>query len=237
MEYSSTWEWRSGSREPNRDSLCLQQVRIRRGTALLAAVCDGDGGEGARASGYLIEQLTDWFYREGLAFARLGREKKMAQSLTALLAQADGRLFSYGRKRGVCLWTTVCALVLWRSRFLLAQAGDGRAYRLSPRRGFLRGCGLLPRCILLLPQSGGEDGGIRLRGGRARERDGFLLCSSGFCGEERPRQIAALFADSFRNGADREAPARTLREAASACVRAGSRDDVSAVWIRCEGRR
>ena len=79
MSYLTSWYWDKGDfREKNEDSFSLQQVRLngiwKGEEAALIIVCDGIGGlpEGETASGFVVQQMTEWFYQDGIGGGRNG---------------------------------------------------------------------------------------------------------------------------------------------------------------------
>ncbi|MBO5292664.1 MAG: serine/threonine-protein phosphatase [Lachnospiraceae bacterium] len=243
MEYYSTQYWNRGKRRKNEDSLCIEQVMTRKGRVLLAMVCDGIGGLpcGEWASGYVTEELLQWFYTEGMQILRRGTTEQMKQKLKKRVRRIGEELYSYGKQKGIQLGTTMSILLLWKSSYLILHVGDSRIYRIR-------------FCCRLLTRDQVHETGTLLQGvgvrkelmpqmisGRVRHGDCFLLCSDGFYRKQSVRELRRLFGISFRElwsgkkegYRKEEGMELKLREAAEAGIRRGETDNVSAVWIRC----
>lgn len=222
--------WEKGECPVNEDSLVLQEADTRRGTVLLAAVCDGIGGlaEGETASGYLAEMLIVWFYKELLPLAERRKGKRFIyKSVIKMLYEADESIKAYGRKKEIRLGTTVTAFVLWGSRFFLFHVGDSRVYRITKRVRTLTkedGDGkVLTRCI-----GAGKWEKPYWRSGKVRKKTGFLLCTDGFykkLSEEEIKAAASPGCESL------QAAEKRMREAGAQIKRRRMQDNASAVSV------
>lgn len=222
--------WEKGECSVNEDSLVLQEADTRRGTVLLAAVCDGVGGlsEGETASGYLAEMLVVWFYKELLPLAGKRKRKRVFyNSAVKMLYEADESIKAYGRRKGIRLGTTVTALVLMENRFFLFHVGDSRAYRITKRVHTLTkedGDGrVLTRCI-----GAGAWEKPYWKQGKIRGRNSFLLCTDGFYKKLSDEEIKAAAPRECKSG---QAAEKRMREAGEQIKRRRMRDNASAVSI------
>lgn len=187
--------WEKGECPVNEDSLVLQEAETKNGTVLLAAVCDGIGGlkEGETASGYMAEMLVVWFYKEFIPMTEKQKsDKSIYKSAVKLLYEADEKIKEYGRTKGICLGTTVTALIVLKRRFWLFHIGDSRAYKITGKMKVLTredgdGKGL-HRCI-----GAGKWEKPQWKRGRVFGRCAFLLCTDGFYKKlsEKEMEIAA----------------------------------------------
>lgn len=247
MKYLAGVYWERGSvAEVNQDSLALLQVLTARGRVLMAAVCDGMGGlaQGETASGYVTERLQEWFYESLL---RSVQKKKpywvIRRSLNRLVYHMQEQLMRYGGQEDIRLGTTMTVLVLWEKTYLIWHLGDSRAYH-------LRGCGKgrrkLPeiRCMTKdhvrernkLTKCVGSFGYMEpdFRMGTLQEGQAMLLCSDGFRHCVTEQELAdALRPEQIR---EEEQIARRLKEIGGACMKRGERDNLSAVYVKAEGK-
>ena len=133
---SSFW-WKGRSASVNQDSLSLQHVRLRSGSAVLAMVCDGIGGlaRGEDAGGIAVYHLTQWFYGE---CRELILEKKSKELILLALQrqvyQIQELLLKFQQKEKIRSGTTMTCLLLIRRRYYLVHIGDGRLYLIRRRR-------------------------------------------------------------------------------------------------------
>ncbi|MDE7232645.1 MAG: protein phosphatase 2C domain-containing protein, partial [Lachnospiraceae bacterium] len=157
MRYLTGVYWCRGRvADRNQDSVVLQQVLTLRGRVLMAAVCDGMGGasQGETASGYVAENLQEWFYTELLYMIR---EKKRSwvirRSLDRLTFHLQRQLQRYAGREEISLGTTMTVLVIWEKTYLVWHLGDSRAYRLRGGRlekittDHVHGTGKLTKCL------------------------------------------------------------------------------------------
>lgn len=235
MQYLSGVYWCRGRKaDRNQDSVILQQVLTRRGRVLMAAVCDGMGGVscGETASGYVAENLQEWFYTELLYMIR---EKKRSwvirRSLDRLTFHLQGQLQRYAGQEKISLGTTMTVLVIWEKKYLVWHLGDSRAYRLRGERleqittDHVHGRGKLTKCLGSFGYFTPEHAMSILRPGEA-----VLLCSDGFW-----RRVTAQEITGVMNSAgvtQEEQIERRLREIGEACMKRGECDNLSAVYVK-----
>lgn len=235
MQYLSNVYWcRGGEAAKNQDSVVLQQVLTGRGRVLMAAVCDGMGGifSGEVASGYVTEQLQEWFYTELLVMIR--KRKRfwvIRRSLDRLVFHMQRQLQRYAVQEEISLGTTMTVLAAWEKTFLLWHLGDSRAYRLNGRgmRQLTVDHALqerkLTKCLgsfgYFVPEHGM---GVLAPG------EGILLCSDGFRRQVSAQETAAVL--NPREIAGEEQIGRRLKEIGRVCMQRGERDNLSAVYIK-----
>lgn len=237
MRYLTGVYWCRGRvAEHNQDSVVLLQALTTRGRVLMAAVCDGMSGlsQGEIASGYVTEQLQEWFYE---SFLYAVRKKKpywvMRRSLDRLTFHMQQQLQQYARREEIELGTTMTVLVIWEKTYLVWHLGDSRLYRLRGRhmervtKDHIRQRQQLTKCVgsfgYYIPDH---------HMGVLRQGEGILLCSDGFrhciTGEEL-REV--LCPKQLREEAQIE---RRLMEIGEACMKRGERDNLSAVYVKAE---
>ncbi len=238
MHYMTNVYWNKGREaKKNQDSVVLQQVLTGRGRVLLAAVCDGMGGlsQGETASGYVAEQLRDWFYTE--LFAMMRKNKRywvLRRSLDRMVFHMQGQLAQYAGREDLSLGTTMTALVVWERTWLLWHLGDSRAYRLREKRieqlteDHAQDGGKLTKCL-------GSFGHFTPRHGMGvlKPGDGILLCTDGFRRRVTGEELQAVMNPRALSG--EEQIGRRLKEIGETCMKRGETDNLSAVYIKMIG--
>ena len=209
--------------------------------------CVGMGGlfKGEMASGYVTERLQEWFYESLLrAIQRKKPYWVIRRSLDRLVYHMQEQLSQYAGQEHIQMGTTMTVLVLWEKTYLVWHLGDSRAYRICDssrkRKGIscvscmtrdhIHGQNRLTKCI-------GSFGYMRpdFRMGMLRGGQAIMLCSDGF----RHYVTEEELSDVLRPGQIREEEqiVRRLREIGDACMKRGERDNLSAVYVKVEGKR
>lgn len=261
MHYLTGVYWNRGSvAVHNQDSLILQQVLTGRGRILLAAVCDGMGGlqQGETASGYMAENLQEWFY--GYLMRAVYKKKPywmIRRSVDRLVYHVQEQLRQYGTKEQCDLGTTMSVLVLWEHTYLIWHLGDSRIYyihrtkyrrnkprsgkdKLKPHRDRQGGKETIAECMTKdhamgrnrLTKCVGSFGFYRpdYRMGMVKEGEAFLLCSDGLWHCVTDQELAAVL--SPKQMREETQAERRLREIGDACMKRGERDNLSAVYVK-----
>lgn len=239
MSYLTSWYWDKGDfREKNEDSFSLQQVRLngiwKGEEAALIIVCDGIGGlpEGETASGFVVQQMTEWFYQDGIGLMNgLFWTRRAAEGATDALEWIQEKMEHCERAEGIRCGTT-CTMALVRGRrFVLLHVGDSRAYLLGRKERALtqkhRKGSALSRCIGAFAFHYPD-----VLEGRLGRREMLLLCSDGFC----DRLKTGFLADAFmRVRRDKAALAGKLKEIGAFLRRQGEQDNQTAVLLLYTG--
>lgn len=242
MSYLASWYWDKGNfREKNEDSFSLQRV-CRRGffgkkaEAALMVVCDGIGGlpEGETASGFVTQQLTEWFYREGIRLMEgLFWQKKAAEGATDALARIQERIECYERVEGFCCGTTCTMAMVKGKRFVLLHMGDSRAYLIGKKERCLtldhQKNGALCRCVGAFEFQFPD-----VQTGRINRGEMLLLCTDGFC---RLAPEGFLKGSLFSENEEKNVLYRRLKGMGSFLRTQGEKDNQTAVLLFCAGRK
>jgi len=209
---------------------------------LIAAIADGvsSGGRGLEAAQTTVMGLVADFFAAPAHWEATVVLDRLIGAQNAWLADHNRRRQGPGQAGGAAL-TTLTALALHGQTWTLAHVGDTRAWRL--RRERAEGDAAAADLQLLTADHALDQPDLRSRltravgldlqvrvdymQGDARVGDCFVLTSDGVHGVLKPAQIAALA------GADAAQAASDALVAAA--LRAGSRDNATALVLRVKG--
>lgn len=231
--------WDKGGRISNQDTLSLQEVEVGKKKILFALICDGMGGlqEGSLASGYVAEQMTEWFCREAVTMIRRHKSgRKLLRAGLRVLYGCNEKMNYFARGKGIRFGTTLTAFLLVGGKYYIWHSGDCGLYRVTSFAGrdrIRRLTGLhtvnahtLTRCIGSFPWKPPDTYSKRL----LLKKNSFLLCSDGFWHRtEEERLMTALRPQELLR---EEQLGRRLRELAGYAKKRGETDNMSAVVIR-----
>lgn len=241
MSNLASWYWDKGNfREKNEDSFSLQRVCLkgffgRRKEAALIVVCDGIGGlpEGETASGFTVQQITEWFYREGLGLmAGPFWQKRTAEGATDALARIQERMERCEKAEGICCGTT-CTMALVRGkRYVILHVGDSRAYLIGKKERCLtrdhQKDGALSRCVGAFSFQFPD-----VLSGRMKRGEMLLLCTDGFCSLAPEGFIKGSL---FHGKCGKNVLYKRLKGMGSFLRTQGERDNQTAVLLLYAGR-
>lgn len=240
MHYCASVYWDKGAvSDINQDSLVLVQALTSKGRVLLAAVCDGVGGMGECASGYLTEELTAWF-EDGLPDALYKKKPLCAirRFVERKVYAVECRLHEYAEKCGQKMGTTLSMLILWEKKYMLWRIGDSRiCHFFSGRKAKIRMMEFENRQVSeeRIKYIGSE--GFYLPDfemGTIKSGDAFLLCSYAYMRRISSEEIADVL---FPGDMTEERCKRRLREIGEAAMRRGECDNLSAVYVKVSSNR
>ncbi len=223
-----------GGRESNEDSLLLLKMRVEGQDVVMAAVCDGMGGlaRGEYASGYALECLREYFYRDLPYITAFGFHRaSLHQSMLLTLHTVHEELRQFGRKNDFQCGTTMTLLLLFSKRYVVYQTGDSMAYALGRKGKALtqpqaRG-NSLTNCLGV-----GQFREPKITEGRRKERMAFLLTSDGFSHYLKPGDFyAALAPEAVRS---EERARKVLQTLARGARQRGEKDNMSAIYLGAE---
>jgi len=121
----------------NQDSLCVKVAETSNGKVTLAVICDGMGGlsKGELASASVVHAFSDWFDHE-LPMKLINQQwDEIQQDWERIIQDQNQRIGLYGENVKIQLGTTLSALLLIDSTFLLiGHVGDTRVYRLDDQK-------------------------------------------------------------------------------------------------------
>lgn len=127
-------------KKTNQDSMLLKEAETDYGRILLAAVCDGMGGlsKGEVASAYVVNQLSEWFenalpellYGQNTRYTNHELKKHIRKALEYVAADANGKIYEYGRKNHTMLGSTLSVILLIENHYFILNVGDSRVYKI-----------------------------------------------------------------------------------------------------------
>lgn len=232
MQFLSAYHWQGGVRtEKNQDSMALCQMVVRRKRCLMAVVCDGIGSlpESEKISGYVTEQLINWFFGTGARVIGTMRGGMIKNIVKRRLYRIRGDICNATKVKCGC---TLSMLLICENRYWLWNIGDSRIYRCGWKR--IKQLtkddvqnGMLTRCM----------GNFRWQGtafktGYVKKNDVFLVCSDGFYHRFSKSEIRMVMTAKVSG---EEQAQRLLREAVQRLRSKGEKDDISVIYVRAGG--
>jgi serine/threonine protein phosphatase PrpC len=242
-------------RQVNQDACCVRMMKIGKDSLILAAVCDGVGGlqEGDYASKSTIQALNNWF---DYTISRNVRNKKPDQIMAYLheeieqcIQKQNQLICEYAQDKGIKTGTTLTVLIIMNQRYITAQIGDSRAYRIgrelcqltedqSVVAQEIRACRLSRseakhdkrRNIIFQCVGMSEDLRIVYKDGNVEREDVFFLCSDGFVHELEDYEIRELLKPELL--VDQSSIKKCLINAVSLVKVRGERDNITVVLIK-----
>ena len=242
----------------NQDSLCIKSAICKRGRILLAAVCDGMGGndEGEVASKAAVEAVSDWFDKRLSVIVTTKNEKEAISNsvseLRSLIVQLNHTLCTYGNKNNIKLGTTLSLIIIYPSRrYVIGHVGDSRIYAIDgkitlltrdqslvaeeARRGIIPWNSVAsdPRRNVLLECIGISEkvNPVVYIGKRRIRGGGIVLCSDGLYHELTEIEMRKTFSVKFR---DKESLQRLLCKLVNLVKQRGEKDNITVVYIAAE---
>lgn len=247
-------------RKVNQDACCVRMMEIGGQPLVLAAVCDGVGGlqEGDYASKSTIQFLNNWFdYTLSKKIQGKSQEQLMhylQEEIEQCIQKQNRLIYEYARGKGIMAGTTLTLLVILGRKYITAQIGDSRAYRISGRLQQLtedqsvvaqeikagrlskeeakhdRRRNVILQCI-------GASGNLQIayKNGSVDKEDVFFLCSDGFVHELEEDEMEGLLKPVWL--VDAASIKRCLVETVSLVKNRGERDNITVVLIKAYEKR
>lgn len=195
----------------------------------MAVVCDGIGSlpDAEKASGFVTEQLINWFYHAGPKIfsgwcKRWTIPNTVGREIYRIRRCFEGVLGKLG--------CTLSLLLVVDRKYYLWHVGDSRIYRgrggkfyQLTRDDSYRG--MLTGCIGNFPWKG-----VVMRKGFLRRKDTFVLCTDGFYKKLSQSEQKAVFSGETIDGEPQAQ--KMLTEAARRVRNRGETDDISAVFVK-----
>jgi PPM family protein phosphatase len=240
------------TKKTNQDSLCIKVAETSIGKVVLAVVCDGLGGlsQGELASASVIHAFSDWFEQKLPAILANGEYDQIRSQWDQIIMDQNRRIAEYGKKLNIQLGTTLTAMLLIDTDFMLiAHVGDSRVYKIRQNLEILTEDQTLvarevkigrltkeqaindPRRNVLL-QCIGVTNRLRpdYRYGTPKLGDVYLLCSDGFRHKVTEEELFATFyPPALLNEAVMEQKVRQMVELNK---RRQERDNITALLVK-----
>jgi PPM family protein phosphatase len=217
----------------NQDSLCVKVAETSVGKVVLAVICDGMGGlaKGEVASASVIHAFSDWFEKELPTQLSKDNWSDIQYQWNRIIQEQNELIGAHGRKIRSNLGTTLTAMLLIDSKFMLVgHVGDSRVYRLdSELRQLTEDQTVVARDIRqgrITPEQAKTDPrrNVLLQcigasksvepeffEGRANVGEVYILCSDGFRHEVSEEEIYCTFApDNLHNENEMEDKAKQM---------------------------
>ncbi len=188
----------------NQDSLLVKGLSTRLGHMAFAVLCDGMGGleKGELASAGVVRAFDRW---TNTALPELCRssmdDSVMREQWTALIAEQNRIIKAYAAARGIRMGTTVVAMLLTETRYVILNVGDSRAYELGANiRQITEDHSFVAREVALGNMT-------EMQANRDERRNVLLQCVGAsdevypdmFFGDTRPNTSYLLCSDGFRH--------------------------------------
>jgi len=218
----------------NQDSLTIQCVTTKKGPIYMACICDGIGGlsEGEIASGFIVEELTKWFYQEVVPLQQRGKLSFfIGKSFYRKGYQIHEKLKAYGRQSGRTLGSTCTCLILYKKEYHIFHIGDTRVYRIGRRGKRLTedhtvNAYTLAKCV-------GTGHWIKpdhVKGYYGRN-DSFLLCSDGYRNQMPEKKMMDILKELNRKKMKEKDLKKGLEEIGKRNMKKGEKDNMSAIYV------
>ncbi len=233
MHFLTSYYWESGRRTINQDSIAIQSVTTKKGPMLMACVCDGLGGleQGEIASGYLVEQITDWFYNALTRECQCGAcGTRIRKSGYRLFYSVDQELKMYAKRKNIQLGSTMTMLLLVQRRYYIFHIGDSRAYRIQRQMKQMTQDHTWNEYTLTRCVGSGIWDRPDCTQGFYRKNDSFLLCTDGFRHYISKDILQTLFRGTQIR--DEKEAYRRMKEVGTRNIERGEKDNISAIYIK-----
>lgn len=227
-------------RENNEDSIYALS-KIYNGVQLcFGLVCDGIGGmrDGEIASGLICERLGGWF--EGIENYS-GDFEALGNSLLRQIYQVNSVIIERMKVEDIQTGSTLAAVLTAGSNFIALNVGDSRIYRIRGKAVQISKDDVVlteekgNRLKARLSQCIGNVSNIYVNtvSGEVTPGEAFIICSDGLYKHITDRKLvsAARWASNDR-GCEKRAQGLI-----DYVKKKGERDNISAVILKCTGRR
>lgn len=242
-------------RQMNQDACCVRIMKIGGHSIVLAAVCDGAGGlqEGDYASKSTIQFLNNWFdYTISRNIQGKDQEELLRyfyKEIEQCVQKQNRLIYEYAQDKGIRTGTTLTMLLIIDRRYITAQIGDSRAYRID--RGLQQltedqsvvareiKAGRLSRKeakydkrrnVILQCMGASENLRVVYESGNVGGEDIFFLCSDGFVHELEDDEIEEFLRPASL--VDRMSIKKQLMDAVSLVRKRGEKDNITVVLVK-----
>lgn len=122
-------------REVNQDAVGIRHIGNGENETVFMVLCDGMGGyaEGEIASSYVLKKFLEWFDERFIPNINQWTEKTIRRAFEELVEITNKKIYTYGRKKGIILGTTITAFLAYRDGYYILNIGDCRAYEIGEK--------------------------------------------------------------------------------------------------------
>lgn len=119
----------------NQDSYCILTAATPMGEVTLLMVADGMGGleKGEMASGVIVQAFADQFEQD-VRLLKNDDFTDLQRIWNKRIQQYNHKIRSYGQSLSLQLGTTMTAMMISQSHYLIAHVGDCRVYQIHDKR-------------------------------------------------------------------------------------------------------
>ncbi len=120
----------------NQDSFFVKKVKSSIGNIVLGCICDGMGGleNGEVASATVLYSFDAWLHNSlpELTSAKLD-EDEVVKQWRKIIDEDNEKIRTYGLEQNVSLGTTLTIILLTEKKYIVANVGDTRAYKINSK--------------------------------------------------------------------------------------------------------
>lgn len=240
-------------KETNQDSLLIKTANTLIGKIAFAVICDGMGGlaKGEVASATVINTFRNWFSNDLPNLIDNGiTDDKIKTQWTRIVKNQNQIIMDYGKKSGINLGTTVCAILITENRYYCMNVGDSRCYEISDslkqitkdqtlvQREYEAGRLTLEelktdprRSVLLQCVGSSKEVDPDYYFGQPSYNGTYLLCSDGFRHEITEEEIYSFLKPDCL--IDKESMNKNISILIEANKQRGETDNITALALRC----
>lgn len=241
-------------KETNQDSYTVKKIKTGFGNIVFAVLCDGMGGlsNGEIASASVIKAFEKWLTSEFTDICKNSKEidfSLISQQWDRIVQNMNNKIQQYGNERGISLGTTINALLITETQYIILNVGDSRTYYISDNIYQITNDHTLvaqeiaqgkitaeeaetdPRRSVLLQCCGASKTvNPEFHYGQTMAGTSFLLCSDGFRHKITAEEIfSAAYPDNIP---DQDAMKRNVDYLIELNKQRGETDNISAVLIK-----
>lgn len=210
----------------NEDSMCVCECVFKGEKIIYACICDGVGSleNSEILSGVVVSKFKNFMITKGCMLLSEHGINKFKKALYRELEDISIKACNTASDLSFEWGTTICALILYRRRYMVAYLGDSSAY-------------LINSGLKLLTKTNGDEKGrlnnvlgysgdyrIYMKDGKLLFKDkGLLLCSDGFS-----RNLSDSFRKSIIKGIKSK---EALNEMVTRIRARGEEDNITIIYI------
>lgn len=186
------------------------------------------------ASGYVTEELIQWFYKKAVVLVRKP-SKAVIRILLQKLYQLHEEFVQYAAQENIRLGTTVTVILILKKRYFVIHAGDSRCYQWKKRGRGRYVCRQLTRDHVANGKLYKGIGSFSWKKpdcmtGKCRKNMAFLICTDGFRHIIYKEELEQSLCPGILQR--EEQIEKRLAEIGKRSIAKGEKDDSSAVYVK-----